>query len=53
MERQDEAYLKAALAEAKKGLQTGGIPIGSVLVHQGAIIEIGRASCRERVSTSV
>lgn len=41
MEGHDKAYLKAALAEAKKGLQTGGIPIGSVLVHQGYIIGRG------------
>ena len=28
-------YMKAALAEAKKGLREGGIPIGAVLVKDG------------------
>ncbi|WP_276496418.1 nucleoside deaminase [Pontibacter litorisediminis] len=36
-----EQYLKAALEEAKKGYAVGGIPIGSVLVHQGRIIGRG------------
>lgn len=31
----------AAIAEARKGLQEGGIPIGSVLVHRGKIIGAG------------
>ena len=30
-------FLDAAIAEAKKGLQSGGIPIGSVLVIDGKI----------------
>jgi cytosine deaminase len=34
-------FLKAAIAEAKTGLQQGGIPIGSVIVHQGKIIGRG------------
>lgn len=33
--------LKAALDEANKGLLEGGIPIGSVIVHQGKIIGRG------------
>lgn len=33
--------LAAAIAEAQKGLAEGGIPIGSVLVHQGQIIGRG------------
>ncbi len=36
-----DAFLKAALEEAEKGLKEGGIPIGSVLVHQGKIIGRG------------
>ncbi|GAB3818763.1 nucleoside deaminase [Pontibacter rugosus] len=34
-------YLQAAIEEAKKGYAAGGIPIGSVLVHQGKIIGRG------------
>jgi cytosine deaminase len=37
---QDE-FLKAAINEAKKGLAEGGLPIGSVLVKDGAIIGRG------------
>jgi len=36
-----DTFLKAALDEAKKGLFEGGIPIGSVLVHDGKIIGRG------------
>ena len=36
-----EKYLKAALEEAQKGLNEGGIPIGSVIVHRGEIIGRG------------
>ncbi|MBN2319889.1 MAG: nucleoside deaminase [Acidobacteria bacterium] len=32
-----DAFMKAAVAEARKGLAEGGIPIGSVLVIDGAI----------------
>ena len=34
-------FLRAALDEAQQGLAEGGIPIGSVIVHQGAIIGLG------------
>ena len=36
-----DPYLQAAIDEAKKGLSEGGIPIGSVLVHDGKIIGRG------------
>ena len=36
-----DEYLNAALEEAKKGYDEGGIPIGSVLVHNGKIIGRG------------
>jgi cytosine deaminase len=36
-----DPFLEAAIQEAKTGLSEGGIPIGSVLVHQGAIIGRG------------
>lgn len=33
--------MEAAIAEARKGYEEGGIPIGSVLVHKGKIIGRG------------
>ena len=36
-----DEFMQAAIAEAKAGLREGGIPIGSVLVHQGKIIGRG------------
>ncbi len=36
-----DQYLEAAIAEARQGLAEGGIPIGSVIVHNGAIIGRG------------
>src|ERR1700755_540245 len=36
-----DAFLQAAIDEAKKGLEAGGIPIGSVLVCNGKIIGRG------------
>jgi len=36
-----DSFLQAAYEEAEKGRQAGGIPIGSVLVHQGRIIGRG------------
>src|SRR5215470_17549672 len=36
-----DQFLAAAIEEAKKGLQAGGIPIGSVLVLDGKIIGRG------------
>ncbi len=36
-----DQYLEAAIAEAKIGLKEGGIPIGSVLVIDGAIVGRG------------
>lgn len=36
-----DQFLQAAIDEAKKGLAEGGIPIGSVLVHNGKIIGRG------------
>jgi len=34
-------FMKAAIEEARKGFQEGGIPIGSVLVHRGTVIGRG------------
>lgn len=36
-----DQFLQAAIEEAKKGLQEGGIPIGSVLVIDGKIVGRG------------
>ena len=36
-----DPYLKAAIEEARKGRDEGGIPIGSVLVHEGRVIGRG------------
>ena len=36
-----DQFLKAAFDEANKGLTEGGIPIGSVIVHQGKVIGRG------------
>ncbi len=36
-----DKFLSAAVAEARKGLATGGIPIGSVLVIAGDIVARG------------
>jgi len=36
-----DEFLEAAIAEAEQGRREGGIPIGSVLVHEGRIIGRG------------
>jgi cytosine deaminase len=36
-----DAFIKAAIEEAKKGFDEGGIPIGSVLVKDGKIVGHG------------
>src|SRR5712691_11849809 len=36
-----DEFMKAAIEEAQKGRSEGGIPIGSVLVHDGQIIGRG------------
>jgi creatinine deaminase len=36
-----DSFLESAIEEARKGLSEGGIPIGSVLVHDGKIIGRG------------
>jgi cytosine deaminase len=36
-----DRFLQAAIDEAQQGLAEGGIPIGSVIVHQGTIIGRG------------
>jgi cytosine deaminase len=46
-----DAFMEAAIAEAEQGRDEGGIPIGSVLVHRGAII--GRGHNRRMQQGSV
>ena len=46
-----DEYLKAAIEEAKLGLQEGGIPIGSVIVHKGKIIGRGHNRRVQKQST--
>ena len=46
-----DEYLDAAIAEAAAGLGEGGIPIGSVLVHDGKIIGRGHNRRVQRGST--
>ncbi len=36
-----DPFLKAAIEEARQGQREGGIPIGSVIIHQGRIIGHG------------
>ena len=38
----DDDFMRAAIDEARLGLSEGGIPIGSVLVHEGKILGRGR-----------
>ena len=47
-----DPYLSAAIAQAKKSLSEGGIPIGSVLVHQGKIIGQGH-NCRVQTGSAI
>jgi creatinine deaminase len=37
----NDPFLQAAIDEARQGMQEGGIPIGSVIVHRGEIIGRG------------
>ena len=46
-----DKFLKAAFDEAQKGLQEGGIPIGSVIVYKGEIIGRGHNRRVQRGST--
>jgi creatinine deaminase len=39
--RSMDKFMEAAIAEARTGLDEGGIPIGSLLVHRGQIIGRG------------
>lgn len=45
-----DIFMQAAIDEAKKGFAEGGIPIGSVIVHQGQIIGRGHNRRMQRGS---
>ena len=45
--------MQAAIDEARTGLEEGGIPIGSVLVHQGRIIGRGHNRRVQKASTTL
>src|SRR3954467_10792566 len=47
-----DLYLEAALEQARKSLSEGGIPIGSVLVHDGKIIGRGH-NCRVQTGSAI
>jgi cytosine deaminase len=46
-----DPFMLAAIEEAEAGLAEGGIPIGSVVVHEGRIIGRGRNRRVQRGST--
>ncbi len=48
-----DAFMQAAVEEARIGLAEGGIPIGSVLVHQGKIIGRGHNRRVQKGSTTL
>src|SRR6202451_3430825 len=47
-----DPYLRAAIDQARKSLSEGGIPIGSVLVHEGQIIGRGH-NCRVQTGSAI
>src|SRR5438105_10532845 len=47
-----DRYLQTAIEEAKQSLSEGGIPIGSVLVHEGKIIGRGH-NCRVQTGSPI
>jgi creatinine deaminase len=47
-----DPYLIAAIEQARKSLSEGGIPIGSVLVHEGKIIGQGH-NCRVQTGSAI
>jgi len=47
-----DPFLEAAILQAKKSLAEGGIPIGSVLVHEGKIIGSGH-NCRVQTGSAI
>ena len=52
MSMTSDPYLQAALEQARKSLSEGGIPIGSVLVHENRIIGAGH-NCRVQTGSPI
>ena len=48
---QDEKFMKAAIAQAKKGAKIGEVPIGCVIVYEGKIIARGYNRRKNDAST--
>jgi cytosine deaminase len=48
----NDPFLQAAIEQARKSLAEGGIPIGSVLVHEGRIIGRGH-NCRVQTGSAI
>ncbi len=48
-----DPFMQAAVDEARQGLAEGGIPIGSVLVHQGKVIGRGHNRRVQKGSTTL
>lgn len=46
-----DEFMQAAIEEAMQGMKEGGVPIGSVLVHQGRIIGRGHNQRHQKGST--
>jgi cytosine deaminase len=47
-----DPFLNAAIAQARKSLSEGGIPIGAILVHEGKIIGRGH-NCRVQTGSPI
>jgi cytosine/creatinine deaminase len=47
-----DPFLEAAIGQARKSLSEGGIPIGSVLIHEGRIIGQGH-NCRVQTGSAI
>jgi cytosine/creatinine deaminase len=47
-----DPFLEAAIEQARKSLAEGGIPIGSVLVHEGRVIGRGH-NCRVQTGSAI
>jgi cytosine/creatinine deaminase len=52
MPMNSDGYLRAAIEQARKSLSEGGIPIGSVLVHEDKIIGRGH-NCRVQSGSAI
>ena len=49
MADEHDRLMDLALAEAARASAEGNFAVGSLIVRDGVVVEIGRASCRERV----